>query len=575
MTRYLVQSAQNKPGYLEVISTFDTRKHKRLIVQLPFWRPGRYEAARYNRQVFGIAAFSQDGLRTLPVQKTGLCTWEIDASGESYIDFWLLFKARQLDAGGSFIAPDLFYLNPINFLPFNTQRVDDPCELIVRMPADYQVACGAEYNVLDRGADQEIHLLSPDYHGLVDQPLLASPSLTSLTVQSDQLTISLHAWNAPEGLLKKLSEDVVKFARPQQQLFESNPISHFHFLLLFPPYAHYHGVEHLKSTVCVIGPSNEVLASKYDDLLGLCSHELFHLWNVKTLRPADMVPYNYLHENYSRLGYVYEGATTLYGDVMLAKGGVWEGGRLIEELNVLLKRHSLQYGHVRMSLGDASVDTWVDGYDPVPHRRVSIYVEGALTIWLLDLHLRIESEGEFSFDEVLKQLYQREDILNGGYTEDDLLFVLEELIPEAPWKQRLQSYLNQPHSPLVSLAQLLPYLGLRLEQQMELDAIARTFGLKLLAPDSEGKQLVADVIPRSPACTSGIHSHTHVSAVSTITAGQLMLQLHEPHGPIIDLVLEADGQDWYSVYYLVAVDQPTPAQQQAFYAWCGQKHPSA
>lgn len=575
MTRYLVQSAQNKPGFLEVVSTFDTRRHKRLIVQLPYWRPGRYEAARYNRQVFGVAAFSQDGLRPLPVHKTGYCTWEIDASGESYIDFWLLFKARQLDAGSSFSGPSLFYLNPINFLPFNTQRVDDPCELIVRMPANFKVASGATFTTLDRGSDQEVHFLSPDYHHIVDQPMLASPELESATVSSGEMTISLHAWNAPAGLIEKLGADVSKFALPQQALFGKNPVNHFHFLLLFPPYTHYHGVEHLHSTVCVLGPSSDAIGARYDDLLGLCSHELFHIWNVKSLRPADMMPYNYLHENYSRLGYMYEGATTLYGDVMLTRGGNWTGERLLEELNVLLKRHALQYGHMRMSLADASVDTWVDGYDPIPHRRVSIYVEGALHIWLLDLHLRIESEGKFSFDDVLQQLYQRDDILTGGYTEDDILFILEDLLPESPWRSRLQTYFHLPHSPLTTLGSLLPYLGLQLEPQKEENAIARTFGFRISQPNEQGMCSVLDVIPRSPACTAGIHSGSLVANLEALEEQQLSLTLHEPHGPAIPVTLVSDGQDWYTVYQLVPATQPDAAQKSAFLQWCGQNHPSA
>ncbi len=574
MTRYLVQSAQNKPGYLEVVATFDTRRHKRLIVQLPFWRPGRYEAARYNRQVFGVAAFSQDGLRQLPIRKTGYCTWEVDANGESYIDFWLLYKTRQLDAGGSFTAPGLFYLNPINFLPFNSQRVEDPCEMIVRLPADYKVACGTSFTSLDRGADQEVHILCSDYHQMVDLPLLASPNLTTTSVQAGEMTLSLHAWNAPDGLLSRFGEDVVRFAIPQQQLFGKNPVEHFHFLLLFPPYQHYHGVEHLSSTVCVLGPASEAADSRYDDLLGLCSHELFHVWNVKSLRPADMMPYNYLHENYSRLGYVYEGATTLYGDLMLARGGVWDGSRLLEELNVLLRRHALQYGHVRMSVGDASIDTWVDGYDPVPHRRVSIYVEGALNVWLFDLHLRIESEGSVSFDHVLQQLYQREDILSSGYTEDDILFVLEELIPDAPWRQRLQEYLHQPHSLINKLSSLVTHLGIHIKQVMEEDSIARTFGLRLAEPDNDGQRLVLDVIPRSPACTAGIHIGSVVSDLSLINEGKMLLTIYEAIGTILSLELKGDGQDWYSNYQLVANPAPSTEQKAAFHQWCSQNHPS-
>ncbi|MBK6527068.1 MAG: hypothetical protein IPG07_16880 [Crocinitomicaceae bacterium] len=102
----------------------------------------------------------------------------------------------------------------------------------------------------------------------------------------------------------------------------------------------------------------------YDDLLGVCSHELYHAWNVKTIRPADMLPYDYSKENYSRLGYVCEGVTTYMGDLFLAEAGVRDFVWYRKELEKLLQKHFDNFGRFNYSVAESSFDTWLDGYVP-------------------------------------------------------------------------------------------------------------------------------------------------------------------------------------------------------------------
>ena len=108
----------------------------------------------------------------------------------------------------------------------------------------------------------------------------------------------------------KIIQDFEKFTKKQIEDFGEFPVKDFHFLIQTPNYPLYHGVEHLKSTVIALGPKYDVFGVLYSELLGVSSHELYHVWNVKSIHPSKMRPYDFQCENYSKLGYVYEGVTT-------------------------------------------------------------------------------------------------------------------------------------------------------------------------------------------------------------------------------------------------------------------------
>jgi predicted metalloprotease with PDZ domain len=183
----------------------------------------------------------------------------------------------------------------------------------------------------------------------------------------------------------------------------------------------HHGVEHTTSTVIVMGDGeNFDREEKYNELLAICSHELFHTWNVKTLRPVEMMPYDFTKENYTQLGYVDEGVTTYYGDLCLRRSGIWNNELWKESLEKWLNTHHRNYGRYSYSVADSSIDTWLDGYTPgVPWRKVSIYNEGALLSMILDIELIAATNGQKSMDNVMHQMYQKFAKENIGYSVND------------------------------------------------------------------------------------------------------------------------------------------------------------
>ncbi len=122
------------------------------------------------------------------------------------------------------------------------------------------------------------------------------------------------------------------------------------------PYKAYHGVEHQNSTVISIGPGADFMKKAiYDEVLGVSSHELFHTWNVKAIRPIEMQPYNYAKENHSPLGYVAEGVTTYYGDLMLYRSGVFTEEEFLKLLCQQIQRHLDNEARFNYSVAESSL----------------------------------------------------------------------------------------------------------------------------------------------------------------------------------------------------------------------------
>ena len=276
------------------------------------------------------------------------------------------------------------------------------------------------------------------------------------------------------------------------------------------PYHAYHGVEHLNSTVIYLGPSYELSDNDtHHSLLGISSHELFHSWNVKTIRPAEMSPYDYTKENYTRLGYVTEGFTTYYGDLMLWRSGVWSDEIYYKELGKLITRHAHNFGRFNYSVAESSYDTWLDGYQAgAPDRKTSIYTEGAMVALLLDLHIIHYSDGAHSLDDLMRDLYTQHVV----YTEEQLKKLTE--------KYGGKDGLILLEGAVYGTEDLLPNLSSLLEQfnltltSTRISCSQTDFGLKVL--ESDQYALVQAIYPGGQGDLAGLIVGDEITHINQI-----------------------------------------------------------
>ncbi len=409
-------------GYVPIETTFDTLHLPVVAMQLAAWRPGRYELQNFAQKVRQLRAYDETGTE-LSMRKTTKDCWEIDTNGARTATVRYDFYARQLDAGGSWVDEHQLYVNPVNCCLAVVGREHEPCELTVHVPEGWRVACALPAP----GAAAHVRTANGGYDELADSPLIASPTLQHAVYDLDGHRFHVWVQGGEAYDFNRLCADFRAFTAEQFALFGGFPRPAYHFLVQLLPVRYYHGVEHTASTVLALGPA-ELLSTwaLYKELLGVASHELFHVWNVKLIRPAELQPYDYRREQYFRTGYVAEGLTTYYGDYLLCRAGVFTVDQYLQELNGVVRKHFDDDGWRHTSVADSSVDLWLDGYKPgVPDRKVSIYHKGCLAALLLDLEIRRLHDHARSLDDVLRALWQEFGLTGHGYTAADYRRVVE------------------------------------------------------------------------------------------------------------------------------------------------------
>lgn len=472
--------------FLDIRLELEGLNKNKAILNLPVWRPGRYEIQNFPKRIKGFKVTDGQG-NALPFVKTSKGTWEVDLQGSGEMIVHYQYYAALMDAGNSWLDDEQLYINPVNCCLYEVSQMEQEIELQFNLPAQYKISSGLKPN-------GHHELLAKSYYQLVDSPIFASASLRTVQYVVDEYDFYIHIQgNVPQSD-EELIADFTPFTKKQIEVMGGFPCKHYHFLIQSLPYKAYHGVEHWNSTVICLGPSSEMDKRElYKELLGVSSHELFHTWNVIRLRPKEMTPYNFQGENYHETGFVTEGITTYYGDLFLIRSGVYSFEEYVSELNKLLKRHYENEARNNYSVAESSFDLWLDGYEPgIPGRKVSIYNEGSLAALILDLTIRLKFENKKSLDDVMRLIWQRHGQNLSGYSFDDYKVAAEEVLEGS-----LDSYFNdiirgtEPYENY--LRPLLRAFGFSFELASAQKIEEKHFGFKV----NEGK--VAMIASNSPA----------------------------------------------------------------------------
>ncbi|QJW88263.1 M61 family metallopeptidase [Spirosoma taeanense] len=491
---YRLSADRSAPHYIAVEARLTDITTPEVDLQLPAWRPGRYELQQFAKNIQRFAIVDQAG-KPLPFRKVTKDRWRVQTNGVTeltarYNYYALLPTPNLLNAGSSFVSDTLLYVNPVNLCLYAEGRIDEPCVLELTVPDQWTVAGGLAQTA--SGLTGVKAFRAADFYELVDCPLIAAPTIQH--IQYDTQGVTFHVWiqggrRTDGGLTfnsERIRRDFSQFSKTQLALYGEFPECEYHFLTLVLPVPYYHGVEHRNSTVLVLGPNDEG-EGLYQDLLGVSSHELFHAWNIIRIRPTELLPYDFTRENYFPTCFVAEGVTTYYGDLMLRHSGVFDDEAYLKELQVLFKRHFEANGRAFQSLVESSWDLWLDGYEKgVPDRKVSVYHKGAIGALMLDLHIRRLTNHARSLDDVMRAMWQQFGKPFVGYTLDDYRAVTEAVAGESlDWYYELCIFGNQPLE--ATLNEFLAWVGLRVVY--EEPTADQPGGIRLLELDDEaGRQ---------------------------------------------------------------------------------------
>lgn len=565
---YTIFYKEPRHPYLDISVTIATEEADTLELQLPAWRPGRYELGNFSKNIqqFRVVDEHNNPLHHHKITKD---RWQVRCSGTSKITVHYNFFSDILDAGNTWIDDTQLYINFVNCLLYHEDALNAPCTLTLHLPDDFEVACGLP--------QPEKHVLKGDsFYQVVDSPMFAAADLTHWTYEHAGSTF--HLWFKGNVVLdkEKTLNHFRTFTENQVTMMEGFPCEDYHFLIQFVPYPAYHGVEHFNSTVIVLGPENQMDQEPYyDRFLGVSSHELFHTWNIIRLRPEELNPYDFTQENYFLTGFIAEGLTTYYGDVFLVRSGVWSKEQYFKKLNAVLQRHFGNYGRYYRSVTESSMDLWLDGYQQIaPQRKVSIYIKGAIACLLLDLTIRQESEGKYSLDDYVRTLWTNYYEKGKGYSLKSLQEVAQSFM-NTDAGEFFNRFITGTEPVEQELAEQLSYVGCILKKSSSPNLSESRFGFRIQQNDNT--LLIQDIAPDSPAFNQ-LRFKDELVAVNNIKATPDIIQhlfrgLNScpvavfRNGRLHQVTLTSNEKEYYPQYSIIQKENPSNQQEEAFTRW--------
>ncbi len=377
---------------LTVTTRFQASGPDPVLLSLPSWTPGAYEVSNFARRVSDFSA--TQGGAPLTWDKSDPDTWRIRPSGKGQVTVTFDFQADQLDNAMAWSAPDFLLVNGTNvFLYPEGRSLDFPATVSVTTEPTWLVTTG----MTPAGARNTYR--ATNYHDLVDMPFfIGRYDLDSAQVAGKWVRLASY----PAGTLagaprEEFWAQLQKYLPVEIAVFQVAPYDTYSNLLIFDKdYGGGSALEHQNSHVGIYTPlliGNPILPS-------ITAHEIFHLWNVKRLRPAEMVPYRYDQWMPTPWLWVSEGITDYYADLALVRAGVIDSA---EFLNFTTSKIQEVADAPVVTLEDASLTAWIS---PTDGTASIYYPKGSLAGMLLDIRIRAATGNRRSLDDVMRGLYQ-------------------------------------------------------------------------------------------------------------------------------------------------------------------------
>lgn len=455
MLHYHVEVADPHGHYFDVqlqtqideAALFDAPEHPCVRLTLPAWIPGSYLIREFARHVLWLNA-SVNGQEAI-VNKLNKDTWEVHMPKHSPTGLlqakWRVY-AWDLSVRGAHLDESHGFFNGTSLFVVPLGLESKAVNLRISRPADapgakaWHVACGlseADSNprgvgdcpVLTKGGF--VQFQAENYDALIDHPV----EMGELQVGEFDACGTKHllaVYGADEDLdINRVCADLAPVCAAQIRLFEpvsqQAPFDRYVFMLHATDNG-YGGLEHRNSTALLCSradlPQRDVkdAPSGYETFLGLCSHEYFHAWNVKRMKPQAFLPYRLHEENYTRLLWVFEGFTSYYDDLILKRAGKMDEAAYLKALGKTVSQVLKGPGRLNQPVATSSLEAWTKYYrqdENAPNAIVSYYTKGALVALCLDATIQSRTEGEHSLDDVMRLMWREKGSEERGLGETE------------------------------------------------------------------------------------------------------------------------------------------------------------
>jgi predicted metalloprotease with PDZ domain len=501
--RYTLRFPAPQTNYVEVEARVPTDGRPSIDMMMAVWTPGSYLIREYERNLEAVQA--KAGTRTLPIEKTVKNRWRITTGGAREVTVTYRVYAHEMTVRNNWVEAGFAMLNGAPTYLTLVESGARPHEVRLELPAAWKTSVTGMPDAPD-GAPH--HYLAPDYDTLVDCPIVAgNPAIHQFSVDGKpHLLVDLGEGGVFDG--ERAAHDLERIVLADRQLWGTLPYDKYVFFNLLVSASG--GLEHKNSVMMMASRWATGTREKYLAWLSLASHEYFHLWNVKRLRPIELGPFDYEHENYPRSLWISEGLTDYYADLQLARAGLYAPGEYLRELSNAIRTLQTTPARLQQTAEMASFDAWIKQYRPddnTVNSTISYYTKGAVLGFVLDARIRAATNDAKSLDDVMRLALARYSGAK-GFTPEDFRKTASDVAGTdlGPWFTRaLESTEELDYGPA------LEWFGLQFASPRAPDETRAWLGAKTKIDE---RRLLVEHVPRgTPAYAAGVNPGDEILAI--------------------------------------------------------------
>ena len=518
-------------------------------IVFPVWTPGSYMIREYTRNVESLTATAHASLHersfsSMVANRIGKNSWEIETEPAAWIRVQYQLYCREMSVRTNWVEQDFGFITGAAAFPYVENRQAEPIELQLALPAKWD-SVATSLKQLDRNGNS-VRLRAENFDDLVDSPI----AVGSFPVRSFEVGSHLHylanvgddeLWD-----LEKATADVAKIVAEEHAFWGDVPYGDYWFMNLITETGG--GLEHDNSTVLMASRWAMRKRESYLNWLALVSHEFFHTWNVRRLRPKALMTYDYQSEQYIHELWIAEGITSYFDDLFLIWAGLCTRDEYLCRLSKNIQSVQTAPGRLVQDLANASWDTWVKHYRPdenTHNSRISYYLKGAVLAWILDAEMQRVSNGKHDLAAVMRELWQ--EFRHTGYTISDFERLVEQRCG-TELREWLESQVREPVD--LDFAETLQHFGLRFKAtNAKKDLVCEKPTTDVwIGSDSwatDGRVTVRRVYRGSPSDVAGLNVDDELVALDgyrlTADAWPDRLNMYQP-GQELELLIARRGR---------------------------------
>lgn len=505
------------------------------------------------------------GARLQPVM-TRKQTWRINTTGLDRIKVEFDYRADVLALNQAKITKDFAFFTGTELFLMAANHRDAPSSVRFEVPSGWRIV-----SALKQMDATTFH--APDYDTLVDSPTeMGNFDVTEFEVEKKpHYLVTNPAGAFSKDKAAKFVEMLAKIAKTNSAMFGGLPYEKYVYFYFFAQAESNAGgaLEHNNSFVAFAPPGQYATPEM---IIGTASHEFFHLWNVKRIRPAEMWPYDYSRENETPLLWVSEGFTNYYGNVALYRAGLSSRQQFIDSVAAAMGGVEGNEARGYISPADSSVSTWV-GYDTPVAFGISYYTQGQNLGALLDLSIIHDTSGAARLDDVMRTLYRDFYQKRRGFTTEDMIGIVNRLT-KRDYHDFYSKYVSGVEVPAYET--ILGYAGYKVETSPQ-----KTYSVGFSVESTPDGPIIGRVFRGSPASRVGLHSGDQLVSIDghnlKTDGAKAIARLEEQVGQSVRLAFKRDGQEKTvdlqvdaqneSGHRLIEIANPTPQQLKVREAW--------